>query len=101
MANPTLITGCALSIPAEGKAVWGDLWFIGQSFVFVANCKGFDTDWLYGDEALSLLNAKAIHLVYNAPYLDRRGVVVFDRKYGAFNGDALAHMAKWNPDFPI
>jgi hypothetical protein len=102
MPNPTLITGCVLHVPAEGKAVWGDLWGYGSCFVFNANVHGFDTAWLYGDEAEILAARESvIQLLPEVPYFDRRGVVVFETLHSTFSSAAREHMLRWNPDFNL
>ena len=89
-----LFTGCTLHIPQEGKALHGDLHSIGSTYIFNGVLHGFDTAWMYGDEALELTKdtRRVITLREGRAYFDRRGVVVFQALDCKFNTTASNYL---------
>jgi hypothetical protein len=97
-----VITGCALVVEAENKAVWGDLHRVGMdTYAFNAvlktteNSDHVKADWRYGS---FLTKDKAIHIINCADYFERHGVIVFHIADSKFNAVAEAYLLNGRVD---
>lgn len=95
-----LITGCWLSLPSEGKRVWGDLHASGSALVFNAvltpdtlarSANRGDAAWEYSPPAF-LPHEKSVEIPASFPYFERRGVIVFDKYNAIFNSAATQYI---------
>lgn len=89
-APECVITGCAL-VKDEGRAwAWGDLHRMDDCFIFNAVLEDGQAKWHHTplEEAHN-----AMVLRPEAPYFERRGVIVFHRSQCAPNMAAIAYAA--------
>jgi hypothetical protein len=100
--NKCVITGCALVVEAENKAVWGDLHRVGvDTYVFDAVLKNEENgaharaNWKY---PYFLNKDKAIHIINCADYFERRGVIVFRIADSKFNAVAEEYLLNGRVD---
>jgi hypothetical protein len=87
-----VITGCALVVEAENKAVWGDLHRVGMdTYVFDAVLKNEEnsvhvmSDWRYEDYGDKIGERRSIIILGDADYFEQRGVIVFRIAESKFN----------------
>ena len=86
----TIITGCALADELNERTVWGDLWIIGDVYIFnaVLDSNG-DAAWQDGHSPNTM---KSLHIRLNVDIFERRGVIVVQRKDALLNPVAEAYV---------
>lgn len=91
-----LITGCALVTPLNDYA-WGDLYQIGDIWVFNATRDNGETNWQHGVDLKAHANERQLILsahLSEAHYFERRGVIVIGREWAQLNDVALAYLGE-------
>jgi hypothetical protein len=72
----TIITGCALYDEAQGSSVWGDLWSLGEVYIFNAVLRpNGEAAWSYGEKPQEGTKYVTVNGAFDE-YFERRGVFV-------------------------
>ena len=86
----TIIIGCALVDPMNDRQVWGDLWIIGNVYIFNAVVDASSAAaWQPGQPPNVM---KALYIDPEARFFDRRGVIVVQRTDAALNSVATRYV---------
>lgn len=89
-----IIAGCALVDDGANRTVWGDLWRIGDAWVFnaVPGPKG-EAAWQYGAPVPNTMRQLVIDQNARVSnYFERRGVIVLAEKEAKLNPAAEAYL---------
>lgn len=85
-----VITGCALWIPSEGKALWGDLHELQGIWCFNGATRlGEGAAWQYAEPPAS---TKTLCIRDGAAYFERSGIVTVSKSDASLNSAALAYL---------
>lgn len=99
-----IATGCGFRADTDEfphvRVIWGDLWQLNDTFILNGVVKGFDADWLYGEEAHRLVRQGKNMLILNKDkqFFERRGVIVVRQEDCSLNAPLARYLLK-NPDF--
>jgi len=85
----TIITGCRLVLMDEERAVWGDLWSQGSTYIFNAILHHGETGWDFDFQPNP--REKQVQ-VLGHHYFERRGVIVFEHAIARLNDIAYDYV---------
>lgn len=87
-----LITGCALVSVQEGWATWGDLFEVGDTYVFNAMLHKGEALRSYQRPVPYELKQLLIHESFAPTYFERRGVIVISKADASLNATAKEYL---------
>jgi len=90
-----IITGCALVDPIHDRAVWGDLFRIGDCFIFHAAGHSGQAQWQYSHDAAvpNVMKSLTINSLIPLPgYFERERVIVIHHDWATLNKAALDYL---------
>lgn len=88
-----IITGCAFVDTAYGETAWGDLFEVGDTYVFNAAVTQGETLW---ERSLPRGDVKQLLTLpsFASPYFERRGVIVISKSDAKLNEVAREYVAR-------
>lgn len=88
----TIITGCAFHDPQSGRWVWGDLWQLGDTYIFNAVLEKGEAAWVFGEPDPARKAISRNDGPYHSSMFDRRGVLVIHKSDTTLNQAAREYL---------